>query len=53
MEKSSSYGVVIPHKMRICIKCSKDIFCDGCDKLVNQKVDFSASLKEIKREVPN
>ena len=36
-KKSFSQGVVIPHKMRNCNKCSKDILCDDCDKLVNQK----------------
>ena len=28
-KKSYSYGVVIPHKMRNCNKCTKDILCDG------------------------
>ena len=51
--KSFSYGVVIPHKMRNCNKCTKDIFFDDCDKLVNQKKEFSANLNEIKREAPN
>ena len=35
-KKSFSMGVVIPHKMRNCIKCRKHILCHGCDKLVNQ-----------------
>ena len=34
--KSISMGVVIPHKMRNCNKCTEDILCDGCDKLVDQ-----------------
>ena len=38
--------------MRNCNKCTKDIFCDDCDKLVNQK-KFSANLNELKREPPN
>ena len=52
-KKSFRYGVVIPHKMRNCIKCTKDLLCDGCDKLVNQNKEFSANLNELKREAPN
>ena len=52
-KKSFSQGVVIPHKMRNCNKCSKDVLCDVCDKLVNQKKEFSANLNELKREAPN
>ena len=52
-KKSFSQGVVIPHKMRNCNKCSKVILCDNCDKLVNQKKEFSANLNELKREFPN
>ena len=36
-KKSLSQGVVIPHKMRNCSDCKKDILCDECDKLVYQK----------------
>ena len=36
-KKSFSQSVVIPHKIRNCNKCTKDILCDDCDKLVNQK----------------
>ena len=39
--------------MRNCNKCAKDNLCDGCDKLVNQKQEFSANLNEMKREPPN
>ena len=28
-KKSISMGVVIPHKMRKCNKCTKDLLCDG------------------------
>ena len=52
-KKSFSQGVVIPHKMRNCSNCKKDVLCDECDKLVNQKKDFSAYLNELKREKPN
>ena len=52
-EKSFSQGVVIPHKMRNCNKCSKDQLCDDCDELVNQNKEFSANLNELKREKPN
>ena len=52
-KKSFSMGVVKTYKMRNCNKCAKDILCDGCDKLVNQNIDFSANLNELKREPPN
>ena len=52
-KKSFSQGVVIPHKMRICNKCTKNILCHDCDKLVNQNKGFSANLNELKRERPN
>ena len=53
LKKSFSQGVVIPHKMRNCTECKKDILCDSCDKLVNQKKEFSPNLNELKREKPN
>ena len=52
-KKSFSMGVVIPHTMRNCNKCTKDILCDGCDKLVNQNKKFSLNLNEVKRQPPN
>ena len=52
-KKSFSQGVVIPQKMRKCIECKKDNLCDDCDKLVNQRKEFSANLNELKREKPN
>ena len=52
-KKSFSQGVVIPHKMRNCSDCKKDLLCESCDKLVNQKKEFSANLNELKRETPN
>ena len=52
-KKSFSQGVVIPHKIRNCSDCKKDILCDECDKLVNQRKEFSANLNELKREAPN
>ena len=52
-KKSFSQGVVIPHKMRNCSECKRDILCDGCDKLVNQRKEFSAILNEMKRQPPN
>ena len=53
MEKSFSFGVVMPHKMRNCNKYAKDFLCDGCDKTVSQNKHFSSNLNEIKREAPN
>ena len=52
-KKSFSQGVVIPHKKRNCSNCTKDILCDDCDNLINQKKEFSANLNELKREKPN
>ena len=52
-KKSFSQGVSIPHKMRKCSNCQKDFLCDDCDKLVNQKKEFSANLNELKREAPD
>ena len=52
-KKSFSQEIIIPHKMRNSSDCKKDILCDRCDNLVNQKKDFSANLNEVKREKPN
>ena len=46
-KKSFSQGVVIPHKVRYCTKCKKDILCESFDKLVNQKKEFLANLNEL------
>ena len=53
LKKSFSHGVVVPHKKRNCNEYTKDLLCDGCDKLVNQRKEFSANLNELKREPPN
>ena len=52
-KKSFSQGVVLPHKMRNCSDCKKDILCDSCDNIVNQRKEFSANLNELKREKSN
>ena len=52
-KESFSMGVVIPHKMRNWNKCTENLLCDGCDKLVNQNKEFSANLNELKRQPPN
>ena len=52
-KKTFNMGVVIPHKMKNCTECKKDILCDSCDILVNQYKNFSANLNELKRERPN
>ena len=52
-KNSFSQGVVIPHKMKNCVDCKKNMLCDICDKLVNQKKEFTANLNELKREKPN
>ena len=46
-KKSFTQGVVIPHKMKIGSDCKINSFCDNCDKLVNQRKEFSASLNEL------
>ena len=51
-KKSFSQGIVNAHKMGYCTDCKKDILCESCANLVNQK-QFSANLKELKREKPN
>ena len=43
-KKSFSMGVVVPHKLRNCNKCTKDLLCDGCDKLLNQRKKFQLIL---------
>ena len=52
-KKPFSFDVVIPHKMKKRNKCTKDILCDGCDKLKNQNKEFSAMVIELKRQLPN
>ena len=39
--------------MKNCNKCTKDLLCDKCHKLVNQRKEFPANLNELKREPPN
>ena len=51
--KSFSYCVVIPHRTRSFNKCTKDISCVNCDKLVNQRKEYSANLNELKKQPPN
>ena len=46
-------GIVVPHKIRIHNKCTENFLCDGCDKLVNQRKEFSANLNELEREASN
>ena len=48
-KKLFSQGVVIPNKMKNYDDCKEDILCDNCDKLVNQKIEFSGNLNETKR----
>ena len=45
--------MILPHKMRNCNKCSKDVTCGGSDILVNQRKDFSANLSELEQKTPN
>ena len=39
--------------MRNCSDCTKEQVFDDCDKLINQRKDFSGNLNELKREKPN
>ena len=52
-KKSFSQGVVIPHKLKNCSECKINSLCDRCDKLVNQRREFSANINEMKTEPPN
>ena len=52
-KKSFSMDVVIPNKRRNCGDCTINNFCDNCDKLVNQKKEFSADPHDLKRQAPN
>ena len=52
-KKSFIQEVVIPHKMRNCTDCVKDLLCDSCDKVVNHRKKISANLNELKRKPPN
>ena len=52
-KKSLSQGVVIARKMRNCNECKIDSPCNGCDKLVSQRIEFSANLNELNRQAPN
>ena len=47
--KSFSQGFIIPHKMRNCTDCKIDSLGDRCDKLVNQRKEFSTNINEMKR----
>ena len=51
-KKCFSQAVIIRHKMRNCSDCKKDILCEICDELVNQKKEFSANLNELKKQPP-
>ena len=51
-KKSSSMGVVNPHKITYCNTYSKDVLCDDCDKIVNQNKELSANLNELKNKIP-
>ena len=51
-KKSFSQGVVIPHKLRNCSDCIKDILCHNSDKLVNRRKDISVKSNELKRQPP-
>ena len=41
-----SFGerVIIPHKIKICGDCKKDILCESCDNLVNHKKKNSRQI---------
>ena len=52
-KKSCNQAMIIPHKMRNCIKYANDILCDGYDKIVNQSEEISANLNELKGQPPN
>ena len=45
-----SMSIVIPHKSRYSNECSKDVYCDRCDNLVNQTKEFLAFFNYLKRK---
>ena len=52
-KKSFCQRFVIPHKLRKCGDCKKALLCYNCDKLINQRKEFSANLNASKRQAPN
>ena len=50
-KKSFSQGVLILHKTRDCNDCKKDLLCDECDKLVNQRKEFPAKFNELNEQL--
>ena len=46
---SISQGVVVPNEKKKCGELKKNLLCDNCDKLVNQRKMFSANRKEFKK----
>ena len=50
-KKSFSQGVIIPYKVRNCNKCTKDLLCEDCDKLINQRKEFSANHNEFNEKL--
>ena len=49
-KKGFSYCIIKPDKVRDCNNCTKNLICENCDRLVNQRKDFSANLIEMKRQ---
>ena len=52
-KKSFSSGCCNSAKKKNCGDCEIDSLCGRCDKLGNQRQEFSANLNERKREPPN
>ena len=52
-KKTFISGVIIPHELRNCSKCSKNISCDKFGKLVILSKEFSTNLNKVKRQPPN
>ena len=46
-KKSFVTGVVSPHEKSNCGDCKKGILCGNCDKLLNQRKEFSANKLRI------
>ena len=51
-KKSFSFVVIFPHTLRCCSECKNISLFDECDKIVNQRKEFSANLNQIKRQAP-
>ena len=48
-KKSFDNGIVLPVKLKSCNEYKDEIFCDDCNKQVNENKKIEANLKLLKR----